>query len=187
MRHRSLDPERNQTRFFDFSVLEIGVYDYAAQIDHAIAATGFPQVVFYFHRLRGGQADLRLFPIRYSSSQTAGLRCIRFAKCYCHAGASSEASALQREDKSDDFVRRTSRRMLLPKSNNRHHTSYGVAFGERNENRNSPMRRRSKFSPTAHSGLKVTVFFFAKSVSTAGSDCLVECLRSVQPTLLKIH
>lgn len=44
MRHRYLDPLKNRTKFFDFSLLEIGQSDYAAQIDYVISATGYPQV-----------------------------------------------------------------------------------------------------------------------------------------------
>lgn len=44
MRHLSLDPEKDKLAFFNFTYLDISVFDCAAQIDYVIEHTGQPKV-----------------------------------------------------------------------------------------------------------------------------------------------
>lgn len=50
-KHRHLDSEKNRIKFYDFSLLEIGSFDYSAQIDYAISATNYSQVFREFYTI----------------------------------------------------------------------------------------------------------------------------------------
>lgn len=48
-KHKTLDPDRDQEKFWDFSFHELGYYDLPAKIDYILESTGQDKIVYVGH------------------------------------------------------------------------------------------------------------------------------------------